>query len=275
MIRTFAYIFGIALLMGCSGVHNAGRAPYFLTNPNFKYTDYRAALSGVERYAVATIWNTPGTDLSNLKAELQDPRIFLFELHLINEVCVHDHRCGSYETLAGLTLDQFLHKVTNQDPQLKAKIQAAAQAASQALNSLIPSNIRKLLNPLLETNTSPAQYAIVAGWVQPYFPGWEFVWNPEGSAPGHPAAPATISEGHGASPTFVSNSCIANPDGAILTPDQWPAYFKKYSACIAVLGWGLNDNCLAPGQPFVDPRKRSCPDTGDFVAIGNGMRAVQ
>ena len=55
-----------------------------------------------------------------------------------------------------------------------------------------------------------------------------------------------------------------------------PGFILRYATrCDDACAWTLADNCHAPGQTWLDPRKRPCKDTGDFKAAGNALRIAQ
>jgi len=266
-----------ALLFFVSTAHaeNLCRAPYALMHKDFKYEKYKSELEGVNGYTVAVLWNTFGNKTENLAKELADPQVKGVQVHLINGSCLKFGRCGDYEIVKG-TANQFRKKVRQENAALKAKIQVAAAQASAFLKDHVRADQRKFLSPVLEHKLDRESYQILMSWIAPYFPGWTFVWNPEGGKPGLPAAPATVSEGHGPAPVFADNNCIANLDGSAPPDGDFAGFLRSYPNCALACAWVGNDNCINKGQAgFIDPRKRNCQDTSEWKAVGVGMRQAQ
>lgn len=90
-----------------------------------------------------------------------------------------------------------------------------------------------------------------------------------------PQPPATLSEGHGPTPSFTDQRCIANPDGSIIQgSSDWETFFRSYSNCAQVFSWTPNDNCIVAGQARMDPRSRPCTITDNNQAINNAARSI-
>jgi hypothetical protein len=251
----------------------AGRGPYALLDPKFNCSAFTSSVQGVTSYSMSVLWLTFGTDTTCLQSLLNTNAISLFELHLINGPCIRDKRCGTYEPFYGYTIKSLEDAVKKKDATVQAIFQNTAQQASQAILPLLPSTTACYINPVLETNLSRESSVTVQEWVRPYFNNrCKFVWNPVGPNPGAPIEGASVSEGHGLTPTFVDNNCIANTDGQMYsTVSDWKAYFAKYSNCVAAMAWTFNDNCMVPNQGFVDPRQRTCADTSEFIAAGQAL----
>lgn len=265
----------LTLLAATAHAENLCRAPYALMHKDFKYSKYKAELEGVNKYSVAVLWNTFGNNTENLAKELADPRVTGVQVHLINGSCLKSNRCGNYEIVQG-SHEQFQKKVRKKNEALKVQIQIAAAKASAFFNAHVRPDQKKFISPILETKLRREDWQVVAEWIAPYFQGWTLVWNPEGAKPGLPQSPATVSEGHGPTPQFVDNRCIANPDGSTPPDGDFAGFLRKYAACELACAWDQNDNCINRTQVgFLDPRQRNCKDTSGFKSIGVGMRQAQ
>lgn len=252
------------------------RSPYALTSPNFKYGEYTKQTKDVGPYTVVWLWNTFGNKLENARQELAREQVTGVELALFNTTCVRNQKCGSYETLAGYTINSLNAAIKADNAKLKAKLITESQRAKDWLVANLPAGKECKINPFLEHNMPRDVYQKATNWIKPVFEDrCPFVWNPVGGNPGNAQAPATISEGHGGSPTLKGN-CIANPDGTEISSADYPSYLIKYSRlCAYACAWASNDNCRVVGGAFVDPRKRTCSETSDFKRLRNVMIAAQ
>lgn len=257
-------------------VQNTGRNPKAIAHKDFKCGAYKKNLLGVNRYAFGFLWHTFGHDLACAEAEIADPRVWVVIPELLNETCVSRRDCGKYEILYGLDTQRWKSKVRKNDPALREKVAKEAQKLSDWLLPRLRPDQQCGINPALETHLSREEAVILRDWIAPAFKGrCFFVWNPVGAKPGVPPPGYSYSEGHGPSPVFADNRCIANPDGAVPEDGDWEAFFRKYKNCFVTMGWDQNDNCADRGEPRQDPRARNCEDASGFKAIGEGMRAAQ
>ncbi len=281
-----AYIFVLTTILAliplvsvdCSADQVAilGRAPFAITHPNFNCKAYQESTAGLDRYAIALLWNTFGSHYDCLDSELQNQRVALVEVHLINGACIRNRRCGSYEFLAKYTVETLRAAARAKSQKLRVEIEAAARNLASYLLPKLSNEKECYINPILETNLGRDESVIIQEWIRPIFQGrCKFVWNPVGSDPGSPIEGAAVSEGHGATPNFIDNRCIANPDGTTISSESWLKFFSRYRQCVAVLAWSSNDNCNVANAPFKDPRKRGCTITDDYIGIKNGLRAAK
>lgn len=253
------------------------RSPYALMSPSFKYQEYKNGTKGIGKYTVATLWNTFGNKLQNYSAELADPNVIGTETALLNETCVTRGDCGPYEALAGYTTRSLGEAIDRSDAKLKNKIEGEAKRLADFLLPRLRSDQFCVINPLLETHQNQQRVARVNSWVMPFFNGrCQSAWNPAGGRPGPVPPTFDYSEGHGDSPKFNDSRCIANPDGTLIEEPNYPPYLRKYGQqCRFGCTWGLNDNCNAPGQPRMDPRRRPCKSTGEFAMFNRVMKKAQ
>lgn len=279
MIKITAFLISSFLaLPAFAQVTNMGRNPKAIASKTFDCRAYKKHLEGVHRYAFGFLWHTFGNDLICAEAEIADPRVWVVIPELLNETCVSRGDCGKYEILHGLTTQKWKNKVSKNDQQLRDKVTREAQKLSDWLLPRLRPDQQCGINPALETRLSREEARILLSWIAPAFKGrCFFVWNPVGPKPGTPPAGYAYSEGHGPSPKFEDNRCIANPDGHPPEDGDWEAYFRKYKNCFVTMGWDQNDNCIFRGQAGrIDPRQRQCrKDTSGFKPIGKGMRAAQ
>lgn len=256
------------------------RAPYALMHSKFNYGSYSNSMKGVNSYSVAVLWNTFGTKTQNLASELNKPQVRGVEIALFNETCLHGagHPCGKYEVLSGYNTQTLAKAIQSNNTNLQSKMIASAKEAGSFLASHLRAGQSCLISPFLETNQKRPEVEKVIQWIRAQFPAQcQFVWNPMGGSPGAPTGGASVSEGHGDSPSFPNGvRCIANNDGTVINQNEMPDFLLRYGyRCEEACAWSLADNCHAPGQLWADPRNRPCKDTGDFKAMGAALRTAQ
>jgi hypothetical protein len=274
----FIFFSGCSLLgLSKSAPLNVGRAPYAITSQNFNCTAYKTSVGNLANYGISFLWNSFGNSYSCLDSELNNPKVNLVEVHLVNGPCIRDKRCGSYEYFSTYTTTTLAQGISNSDPSVIAEFKNAATNLATYLLPKLREGVSCYINPVLENNLSEEQLSTVVSWISPIFQNrCSFVWNPEGAEPGLPATGTTISEGHGANPSFVNNQCFANPDGATITTlSQWTSYLSKYgSSCVQAFTWTPNDNCLTPNAPFLDPRSRTCSDISEYPLMTDAINQI-
>lgn len=277
MRYTFVLLFCLLPLLAYGQQQNFGDSPYFISHDKWDCAKSQARFRGLPRTGLAFIWNTPGTNLRCLRSTLADPRVDFIEAVAVNETCVSRGDCGSYESLYGYNTASLIKAVLAGQPRVKKVYQEAATGVCKFVEEQTQARqIRKVINPSLETHLTRQAFSRVASWVAEVCPGWEIVWNPVGGSPGQPQPPATLSEGHGNNPRFVDSRCIANPDGTVIpnSRQSWEEFFRRYAKCAQVFHWGLNDNCNFVGGPRLDPRKRQCKVTEDYRAPKEAAFAI-
>jgi len=80
--------------------------------------------------------------------------------------------------------------------------------------------------------------------------------------------------------------CFFNNDGhtilfdnqttqlASIHASQLPDMAKRFDQCKSVFLWHHSYNCITPSR-FVDPRRRSCSDTENFLRMGDAASKLQ
>lgn len=90
-----------------------------IQHPKWPCEQSLEVFNGIKVPRLAIFWNTFGTDNACLKKFLDDPRQKALEIHLINEPCHRNKRCGPYEFLHGMSLSD-IDKLTKKDGALLA-----------------------------------------------------------------------------------------------------------------------------------------------------------
>ena len=95
----------------CAAEDNLGVAYFAIQHPKWPCAQSLKVFDGIKVPKMAILWNTFGTSNSCLKTFLDDPREKSLEIHLINEPCHRNKRCGPYEFLSGISLDEYRGKL--------------------------------------------------------------------------------------------------------------------------------------------------------------------
>jgi len=235
---------------------------------------------------LSVLWNTFGNDFRCLDRFASDPRPKILQVHLINEVCQRNKRCGQYEILAGMTVDQYNAKLLKKNPDLLSKITAHVTPVAQYFEN--NPSVQCLLTAGLESNLSSRAYRILVDQLKPIFPArCKWGWNPVGqNAYGARPIKDFYFEAHGDSPKGVKAPCVVNLDGvdldlkarpAILPlkahVSELPRFLASFASCDVAFFWIAEFNGIERGG-FIDPRKRDqFPDARIMVELGKFLLA--
>ena len=224
--------------------------------------------NGSSQLRLSVLWNTFGKNFSCLDQWAADGRAKYLQVHLINEVCQRNKRCGDYELLANLTTDQYRAKLLANFEPLYARIRANLKPMAEWLHA--HPTIRCALSGGLESNLNRQAYLNLVAAIKPMFPErCEWVWNPvNNNRYGTNPIPGYIMELHGVTPS-LQPQCIANMDGvdadlparpAIVVPNvpysELPRFIASLASCDATFLWIAEFNGIDRGG-FKDPRKRT------------------
>lgn len=97
---------------------NMGTGDYGMLSPHYPCATQRASEEGLPSLRKSVLWSNLGNETSRLLQYMEDQRLKVLELHLINEVCHRNRRCGGYEFLAKMTVADY-------DKKLRARPQKA------------------------------------------------------------------------------------------------------------------------------------------------------
>lgn len=259
---------------------NIGRATFNIQSPKFDCKSFFNSVKGIPVLYNSFLFNTFGNDNSCLTELMNDPRLAFLQVHLINEPCHRNRRCGPYEFLSKVkdpeTYDKLLIK---KDKKLKQRFFRYVQPVQQIVDAL-PPQVACVISPGLESNVDKGARTLIA-WTRQAFPRCRVAWNPlkyNGKRYG-----ADLLEGHGGV-INIQAPCIANLDGTDISFPQRPSrhrdpyvihsgeelqeWIQTYAnRCEVAFLWTVEDNCsgnvsstpiTVGNQSFIDPRKRSC-----------------
>lgn len=240
------------------------------------------ALDGIGSIRLSFLYNTFGQETSCLKRYISDPRLKLLQVHLVNEVCQRNGRCGKYEFLHGMSVNEYRKKLQSSDPRTLNRLVEYSRPIAEFLNSNLRADTRLLVSVGLESNVSSAEAANAINALRPLFPRGEFVHNPAGINPRKGSVPNTYYEEHG-SKVRLRVPCVANLDGEhlefhgeqpllsnVISVDDIPAYNRKFQHCEANFLWSGEFNGIAKGS-FIDPRQRKNWPSRNLFKKYNGL----
>lgn len=246
---------------------NLGTGDYAMLSPRWPCQTARESESNLPVLRKAVLWNTFGNDTTCLSQYLIDPRFQTLELHLINEPCQRNRKCGDYEFLYGMSVSEYDQRLTHKDPALLERLKSYAEVPAKFLNQNLKSHTTCFISPGLESNLSMPAAKVLIDTITPLFPQCKIVWNPAGINRRAKPIPGTYFELHGSN-VDLKAPCIADLDGedisfptrrAILpnyiSSLKIPAYIEQFSECEANFLWIAEFNGIQSG-PFIDPRKR-------------------
>lgn len=250
---------------------NIGLAPYAMLSDHWDCNAMGGAYNALPEWRISVLWNTFGKNTSCYNRVLQDSRLRLVEVHLVNEVCARNHRCGNYEFMSGLSPQDYERRLLAHDPALILKLQ---QYTAEAYNDLIrplPANVACFVDVGLESNLSQQAGAVAISAVRGIIePRCRMVWSPVSGR----GQPGITFEQHGSGPQ-LSAPCIYNNDGTGLSGASGATTLASYRQCAASFLWTPGDNCNNGISGFQDPRSRKgCSKSSDFQSAVSIVQAA-
>lgn len=211
------------------------------------------------------LYNTFGTSFKCVKDFVASGQLKLIEIHLINETCLRNSRCGRYEYVYDKNVQDYEREWLNPTAKVKKGFYEYSKPVADFISSL-PDGVQCVVSPGLESNLSTKAGKNLTAEAGRIFTRCRIAWNPMRGSP----ISGTVYESHGSTPK-LSTPCIANLDGEDINfPDRHselsnkiqaseiPGYLSQYDHCIAANLWVAEFNGTCQGGPFVDPRQRTC-----------------
>lgn len=244
---------------------SGGLAIYSAMDNRFPCARIEAGFRGLREKRLAVLWNTFGRSFRCLNYWARDSRPKYLEVHLLNEVCQRNRRCGNYEFLYGVSVRRLKKLIAFNDMAFARALPKYAAPVFNWFNE--HPNVTCRISIGLESNLSYDEYLALYHMLLPTFPTHcTLVWNPV-----IPRARIvnSIYERHG-NKAALQESCIANLDGqdirlktrSVIFPDnaisikEAKAFLKSFNQCETKFLWVPEFNLIHPG-PFKNPRKRS------------------
>lgn len=232
------------------------------------------ALSKEEAPAISILWGTFGEEGGCLKRFLSDPRPKTLEVHLVNEVCQRNSRCGPYEFLRGMSVSDYEKKLLARDEKLLRRFRDLSGSVADFLHKNTAGGpLTCYISPGLESNISRKAARVLFEIVGAHFPQCKKVWNPLNSSPYAKPFDGHVFEQHGNKPR-VSPPCIVNLDGIDVGSVDPERYINKYKQCDLVFLWGFGFNGNKEGGQWQDPREREFPKGEYFQSMSQMLHPV-
>lgn len=225
---------------------------------NFKFKNYNEP-----RTATGHLVWTFGPKLAPIRDLLGQVKPAFHRIHLLNTTCVRNHNCGSYEPVAGYTIDSLNSALEAHSPKLLAWINA---------QSLLYKNLaadypetKFLVSPALEHNLTRQAYRVLANEVLSVWPEVQLVNS--GEYPNGERYRGSWLENHGNLASLDSD--IVSLDGIDATDIAIVPWLKRFKNIKVLYVWSRGYNCRNQG-PFEDPRDRkSCPTNATFELLAH------
>lgn len=282
--------FFFSCLLGLVFVYSAkaepGVSPYFCQSKYWKTNEMVSSYSKAGDFFAASIAETSGANLDCLNKLVSIPNLKVFELHLVNEVCMRNRNCGEYEPFYAaygqIDSKNYDARIRRKDKDLLAKYRSILAKYYPVYEKTISSGKSFIASIGLESNLSIQSAQILIAEARKYYPQAEISWNPVDK--NQRRISGTHHELHYRK--RLDAPCIYNNDGdhfyskkfgwSDRVIDDAASTLAQYRHCHAAI-WGLPDNCRDEGS-FIDPRNRkNCASRKDFdaeVEIVNKSRTI-
>ncbi len=271
-----------------------GLAAYGALNEGFPCDYLMRGFKDLPTLNLSILWNTFGKDFSCLNTWASDTRPKFLQIHLVNEVCQRNNRCGKYELLNDVSPDDFSRMLSEDNFSLRVLLPSYFSEITAWLES--HPSVECNISPSLESNLSKKNFNKLLDMMKGRFPArCSITWNPVNNnkfGNGPLKSQNILHELHGPS-HFPQAPCIANLDGvdiSLKTRESFlvenisylevPTYLSGTSHCKAVFLWIAEFNGIAPG-PFIDPRKRTnwpseaiMIELNDLLKRGEAKKAI-
>lgn len=259
-----------------------GFSPLAIAHPRFNCKSFIDSLSTQKVINIAWLYNTFGRDYSCIDKLLSDPRINVFQTHLINEPGHRNKRLEKHEFLYKLSPRQYERKLIARDEALKLRFLRYIKPIQE---KLADKKINCWISPGLESNLHSKAGKVLIEWTKEAFPYCTTVWNPLVVIPlKRELTGANILEGHGLNPN-VDYPCTVNLDGTdvsfskqrvspsklyhvkgkknwIESGSHLQSWLSKFTErCEVAFLWIVEYNCIDPKKnpkSFIAPSKRVC-----------------
>lgn len=267
LLKLFSAFFLVVIPLQASISQDIGLAFFAMPSASFPCEAALVPFQRSPRPTLAILWGTFGKDTSCLKkwSEQIVGRPHFLEIHLSNEACRRNKRCGESDFLPSYSVSQLNRKLEARDPEVLSQYRTLVKEVTAALSPLFKENGEYVLSTGLEDNFSTKAYEAILATVKEEW-RHKVVRSPVGSPSKVKLLSGDYIEGHGPSPVFRDGEkCIANLDGddivfphrkagtsRIISWDALPGYVKTYSSrCRATFLWagpwqGLHSDSFTP-----------------------------
>lgn len=286
-----AFCFALTLLpfkVNAENEPQIGYAPFAIAHPKFDCSAFLDSIKHQKTLNIAWLYTTFGNDYKCLNKIIANPKLDIFETHLLNGPGHRKHRLEHREFLKRYSIRRWNSFLLRDNKSVKAKFLRYVKGLQKLLEKKKESTTC-LISPELESNLSSKAAKTLIAWSREAFPQCLIVWNP--IQKGKKTNGADFIEQHGKSPK-VKSPCVVNLDGTDinfndrLSPQKryyrsglknWvestdlKEYVKKYSVkCDVAFIWVFEYNCIDTTKSlsgFIYPSERLCDQTKVFKLI--------
>lgn len=293
LLRIFALSLLILLTskeLSATGLYNVGMGPFAINHEKFDCNGFFKEIKDLKELHMAVLFNTFGNKNTCFIKLLEDTRLKSLTVHLINEPCHRNRRCGSYEFLNSISSPAAYQNLwAKMDSKLVKKFTKYVRPLQRLLNVYAGEYTSILISPGLESNIGGVAAKNLIKITRRLFPEYRILWNPlAASSPTQivPRSGADVVEGHGSTPRLKA-PCTVNLDGTDIDFPSRPVlksskeaknyvesgaplqqFIETYAnRCEFVILWVNEFNCIGGVDTFIDPRRRSCKDVRKLTRL--------
>lgn len=199
---------------------------------------------------------TFGSEISLLDSIVSNNTPKYLRVHFLNNTCVRNRNCGTYEPLYGYTLSSLEAAILRKDAKildpLKRRVRLYKSLAERHLET------KFLPSPILEHNLKNPAWRILADAVLEVWPNAQLVNSPMRGVAAESYKGAWV-EKHG-SPAERSGKTYSL-DGSDASDINIGAWVRDTKGAIISFTWTRSYNLRTQGDTWVDPRDRTAAST--------------
>lgn len=201
--------------MACAEERDLGVAYFAMMAPQFPCNEALDVFDKSLPFATAVLWETFGSDTKCIKDwfERSSSQKRVLEIHLTNEACRRNARCGATDFRPDLSVKDYNRLLAKGDEALLKSLRERVRAISTLVSPYVSPSTELILSTGLEDNFTKRAYEKIFSVVKEEWPH-KVVRSPVGSLRDISHATADYVELHSDTPKFPDNvPCIANLDG--------------------------------------------------------------
>lgn len=225
-----------------------------LLSNRFPHDEVRRVLP--ERSAIGVLDVTFGSETTPLVRILDSRSPEYLRVHFLNNTCVRNRNCGTYEPLYGYSLSSLEAALLKKDPKIIRPLQARVRLY-RAIQLAHP-DTTFLASPILEHNLKFPAWRVLADAVLEAWPDVQLVNSPMRGVAAESYRGAWI-EKHG-NPA-ERNAKTYSLDGSDASDINIGAWVRDTKGAIISFTWTRSYNLRTQGTTWVDPRARTAAPT--------------
>ena len=225
----------------------------FLSN-KFPHAEVRNTLP--KGMPVGVLDVTFGSDTTVLGDLLSSTTPNYLRVHFLNNTCVRNRNCGTYEPLYGYTLSSLEAAILRKDPRILDPLKRRVTLYKGIADGHIETKF--LLSPILEHNLKYPAWRVLSDAVREAWPGVQLVNSPMRGVAAEAYKGAWV-EKHG-NPA-ERNGKTYSLDGSEASDINIGAWVRDTKGSIISFTWTRSYNLRTQGLTWVDPRDRTAAPT--------------